>query len=324
MIKRFVAIGHVDTGKSCLCGHLLYQIGYIEEREMDKIRRRAEKDKMVKWIWSRVLDIYEEEMLKGKTHEFNKLTFERKLGEDVKKYELIDTPGHGTFVRSMIEGINQNVNIAVLLVSMADNEFESSFERGMLKEHLILARATGIEHLLIVANKMDLVEWNQEDFMKKTNKVYKYVKKRLGWPKENIKVVPIAAYDGIGLTNKDGMPEWYQGKSLLDTLDSMPFDQRKQIIISGDHKAKQFKAKIRIIHSDNDIVPAGTRCVMCYEGKEAPIMIEKIKGKRFLRVGEQAECLIKLEYPIALEKGLRILFRQKKNTIGFGDITKLK
>ena len=26
---KFVAIGHVDTGKSCLCGHLLYNCGFI-------------------------------------------------------------------------------------------------------------------------------------------------------------------------------------------------------------------------------------------------------------------------------------------------------
>ena len=31
-IKKFVAIGHVDTGKSCLCGHLLYKCGYIDQQ----------------------------------------------------------------------------------------------------------------------------------------------------------------------------------------------------------------------------------------------------------------------------------------------------
>ena len=63
-IKKFVAIGHVDTGKSCLCGHLLYKCGYIDEHSMKKIRDRAIKEKMEKWVWSRVLDIYEDEMLR--------------------------------------------------------------------------------------------------------------------------------------------------------------------------------------------------------------------------------------------------------------------
>ncbi len=42
-MKKFVAIGHVDTGKSCLCGHLLYKCNYIDERNMEKIRKKSHK-----------------------------------------------------------------------------------------------------------------------------------------------------------------------------------------------------------------------------------------------------------------------------------------
>ena len=28
--------GHVDTGKSCLCGHLLYKCGYVDKHTMKK------------------------------------------------------------------------------------------------------------------------------------------------------------------------------------------------------------------------------------------------------------------------------------------------
>jgi len=45
-MHRFVAIGHVDTGKSCLCGHLLYKCNYINDHDMDKIKAKAKKDKM--------------------------------------------------------------------------------------------------------------------------------------------------------------------------------------------------------------------------------------------------------------------------------------
>lgn len=109
---KFITIGHVDTGKSCLCGHLLYKCGYVDKHTMEKIKQKAIQDKMERWVWSRVLDIYEEEMLKGKTHEFNLINFNYKDQE----YELIDSPGHQIFVRSMIQGLSQNVNICVLLV----------------------------------------------------------------------------------------------------------------------------------------------------------------------------------------------------------------
>jgi translation elongation factor EF-1alpha len=112
----FVAVGQVDSGKSALCGHLLYKCGYVDERNMEKIRIKAKEDKMEPWIWSRVLDVYEEEMARGKTHEFDTVLFENKATG--RSYRLIDTPGHQKFVRSMIEGISGKVNIAVVLISM--------------------------------------------------------------------------------------------------------------------------------------------------------------------------------------------------------------
>ena len=48
--RTFVAIGHVDTGKSTLSGHLLYKCGYIDERNMDKIRKKAKEDKREGWV----------------------------------------------------------------------------------------------------------------------------------------------------------------------------------------------------------------------------------------------------------------------------------
>ena len=50
---------------------------------------------------------------------------------------------------------------------MKENEFESSFERGVLKEHLIIARSLGIENLIIVANKMDLIDWKIDNSHRK-------------------------------------------------------------------------------------------------------------------------------------------------------------
>ena len=44
-LKKFVAIGHVDTGKSCLCGHLLYKCGFVDEHSMNKIREKAKKER---------------------------------------------------------------------------------------------------------------------------------------------------------------------------------------------------------------------------------------------------------------------------------------
>jgi len=40
-----------------------------------KLNKKRKKIKWKKWVWSRILDIYEEEMLRGKTNEFNEIDF---------------------------------------------------------------------------------------------------------------------------------------------------------------------------------------------------------------------------------------------------------
>ena len=88
-MKTFVCIGHVDSGKSCLCGHLLYKCNYINDHQLDIITKKAVADKMSKWIWSRILDIDEEEQRRKEkiykiASHFSKISFE----------DLIDNPAY--------------------------------------------------------------------------------------------------------------------------------------------------------------------------------------------------------------------------------------
>lgn len=62
----------------------------------------------------------------------------------------------------MIGGISERVHIACAVVSMLPNEFRAGLNGGMLKEHLTLARAIGLEHLIVLANKMDMIAWDHE------------------------------------------------------------------------------------------------------------------------------------------------------------------
>jgi elongation factor 1-alpha len=38
---NIVVIGHVDSGKSTSCGHLIYKCGGIEKRTLDKLEKEA-------------------------------------------------------------------------------------------------------------------------------------------------------------------------------------------------------------------------------------------------------------------------------------------
>ena len=326
-LKKFVAIGHVDTGKSCLCGHLLYKCGYIDEHSMNKIREKAIKEKMEKWVWSRVLDIYEEEMLRGKTHEFNLIDFKY---QD-KNYQLIDTPGHQTYVRSMIEGISQDLNVCMLLISMIPNEFESSFEKGMLKEHLILARSLDIRFIILVGNKMDAINWDQDIYNKSIDKVKKFLKS-IQWREKCIKDIPISAFQGIGLVDNQNMPDWYPNTNLLKILDNFPQPKNKVILNPEDFKKTQdLIIEIRILNLEEGVITSGFIFNCHYNGKEVEMTINKMKSdlssketKIFAKKGEKIIALVKANEKIETCPDMKLIYRKNSSTLGFGKVLKIK
>ena len=54
--RRFVLLGNVDHGKSTLAGRILINIGYIGERELDKVRTEANKNAMQSWYLAYLMD----------------------------------------------------------------------------------------------------------------------------------------------------------------------------------------------------------------------------------------------------------------------------
>lgn len=312
---KFVVIGHVDTGKSTLCGHLLYKLGQVTDHEMAEIKKDAEKDKMSRWCWARVLDCWQEEQRKGKTHEHHKITFQT----PEQSYVLIDTPGHAQFVRQMIEGLH-DVDIAVLIVSAIEGEFTSSFDKGMLKEHLILTHFKGIRHLVVVVNKMDQVNWSKDSYqaiLKKVNRFLKYIR----WKKDYIKYLAISAWDGIGLVNTTGLPEWAPQTSLLETLSSIATSKKPLLTnkVEDIREANVLLVKFRILETHIPIT-AGYQAIIHHDNKECDFVIERLIDKRFVMSGETVNGIIELPHKIHCYKNQRLIVRREMTTVGLAII----
>lgn len=316
-IKRFCFIGHIDSGKSSTCGHLYAKCGALDEHTLDKLKHEFENKK--NQLWASVLDIWEEERVKGKTHEFSSLPFTYKN----KKYELIDTPGHKVFIRSLIEGLTYFDNgsvIGCLLISMAKGEFEAGWIKGQTKEDVIIARSVGIDHLIVLINKMDLVNWDQKLYDETVTKIQPFVK---GCKFKTIIFIPISAYQGIGLVDTINMPDWYTGPSLIEAIDSIKIE--KEIVEEIPlEKWNSMIAEIRILWTPNLIAP-GFSCIMHYDNKEYEVTLERFKNFKFLKEKDIAEVIIKSTLPMYKSRNVRkFLLRYNNNTIGFGKLLKLK
>ena len=148
---NIVFIGHVDVGKSTICGNILYLTGKVDKRTIERYEHEAKEKGRDTWWLAYVMDINEEERNKGKTIEVGRAHFET----EKKRFTILDAPGHKNYVPNMIAGACQ-ADYGALVISARVDEFESGFERGgQTREHAILARSLGVEKIVVIVNKMD-------------------------------------------------------------------------------------------------------------------------------------------------------------------------
>jgi len=126
-----VFIGHVDAGKSTICGNLMYLNNVVDARTIQKYKEEAKEKGRDSWWLAYVMDVSDEEKAKGKTVEVGRAQFDTPK----KKYTIFDAPGHKNYVPNMIMGAAL-ADVAGLVISARKGEFESGFEKdGQTREH---------------------------------------------------------------------------------------------------------------------------------------------------------------------------------------------
>ncbi|KAL0385229.1 UNVERIFIED_CONTAM: HBS1-like protein [Sesamum radiatum] len=154
-------VGHVDSGKSTLSGRLLHLLGRISQKEMHKYEKEAKQQGKGSFAFAWALDESAEERERGITMTVGVAFFTS------RKYHvvLLDSPGHRDFVPNMISGATQ-ADAAILVVDASMGSFEAGIDAigGQTREHAQLIRSFGVDQIIIVVNKMDVVEYSKERF----------------------------------------------------------------------------------------------------------------------------------------------------------------
>ena len=157
-----VFIGHVDAGKSTICGSLLVAMKAVDQRTIEKYKKLAKDNNRDSWWLAYVMDENDEEKKKGKTVEMGRANFDTPN----KRWTIFDAPGHKNYVPNMIMGAAL-ADYGAVVISAKRGEFEAGFEAGgQTREHIQLAKSLGIQKLIIVVNKMDemTVKWSKERY----------------------------------------------------------------------------------------------------------------------------------------------------------------
>lgn len=312
---KFCVTGRVDHGKSTLCGHLLYKSGAVTDHALEELRRKAEANKKKGWEYAYILDIYEEEQARGKTVDYNAVPFTHQGHE----YLLIDCPGHQTYIRNLITGLNvsqPSETIGCLVVSLAEGEYEAGMTGGQTREDLLLLRAVGITDLVVLMNKIDLVPPTSERYSQIQNALDQHIKK-LGF--RTVRYHAVSGYYG------DGLLELLEilrnlNKSTVPSLISQPSVQVASL---------ELTLRLKLMYDDRLqlLFTAGLGCIMHCGSMEYQIEISGVwvcekqqRGKvlAFARNGSVIYATVQAATPLIAQSGQSIILRKDDHTIGFG------
>ena len=202
----FVIVGHVDHGKSTLIGRLLYDTDSLPPDKIDEIKKAsAAQGKQTEFAY--LLDHLEEERKQGITIDTTQVFFKT----EKRHYVIIDAPGHVEFVKNMITGATQ-AEAAVLIVDVTEGVKEQT------RRHSYMLSLLGLHQVVVVLNKMDLVDFSQNHFDTVKTEVEKWLKSIDVKP---IVYIPISATKADNITRKSKNMGWYTGPTFLQSLDTL-------------------------------------------------------------------------------------------------------
>jgi len=264
-----VICGHVDAGKSTTTGRLIFELGGISEREVEKLKAEADKVGKSSFAFAFYMDRQKEERERGvtiacTTKEFFTASYH---------YTVIDAPGHRDFIKNMITGASQ-ADCALLMVP-ADGNFTTAIAKGnpkagevqgQTRQHSVLINLLGVKQLIVGVNKMDCdVAGYKEQRYNEIRDEMKHMLKKVGWKKafvdDGLPVLPISGWQGDNLITESTNMPWWKGvevvgggikgggekitvKTLLDCLENLVKPPKRdssgkmRVPLSGVYKIK--------------------------------------------------------------------------------------
>ena len=206
-LLRFTTAGSVDDGKSTLIGRLMYDTKTIFEDQREAIERSSEARGDHNVNLALLTDGLKAEREQGITID----VAYRYFATPRRKFIIADTPGHIQYTRNMVTGAS-TANLAIILVDARNGVLEQT------KRHSFIASLLGIQHVTVCINKMDLVDYSQERFEEIVAE-YKNFASRLDVA--DIQFIPISALHGDNVVDKSENTPWYNGMTLLYTLETV-------------------------------------------------------------------------------------------------------
>ena len=206
-LLRFTTAGSVDDGKSTLIGRLLYDSKSIFQDQIEAVETSSKTRGLDHVDLSLFTDGLKDEREQGITID----VAYRYFATPKRKFIIADTPGHIQYTRNMVTGAS-TANLALILVDARKGVIEQTCR------HSFIASLLKIPHVILCINKMDLVDYSEEQYEKIVQEFKDFsAKLEIG----DIRFIPISALHGDNVVNRSENMPWYDGSTLLNTLETI-------------------------------------------------------------------------------------------------------
>ncbi len=210
-LLRFTTAGSVDDGKSTLIGRLLYDTKQVLEDQLAQVaeasRRRSSDGGLDLAL---ITDGLRAEREQGITID----VAYRYFATDRRRFIIADVPGHKQYTRNMVTGAS-TADLSIVLIDARKGVLEQS------RRHAYISALLGIPHLVVCVNKMDLVDFREEEFTRIVAEVRSFLAPLLVG---EVTAIPISALNGDNVVERSDHMPWYAGPTLLEHLETVELE----------------------------------------------------------------------------------------------------
>jgi sulfate adenylyltransferase large subunit len=302
---KFVMVGHIDHGKSTLIGRLFYDTNSLPPDKIAELKKASEERMDGEMEFAFIMDHLREEREQGITIDTAHTFFHT----DKREYVIIDAPGHVEFVKNMLTGASQ-AEAALLIVDAKEGVGEQT------KRHANLVSMLGLEQIIVVINKMDMVNYEESHFNALKDNVQEFLNSI------NLKpdyYIPISALKGDNVAKHSEKMKWYEGMTVLESLDSLKNEvppENKSLIFPVQDVYKISGKRIAVGRVEAGIVRSGMKVKILPDGGKTAIKsIEKFNESTDEAVAGEAIGITTAD-PVFLERGNVLCVEEKELTIG--------
>ncbi len=215
-LLRFITCGSVDDGKSTLIGRLLWEAQQVFDDQITALQADSKRH------GTQGQDIDFALLVDGLAAEREQgITIDvayRYFATPRRKFIVADTPGHEQYTRNMVTGAS-TADVAVLLIDARQGVLTQT------RRHAYLVSLVGIKQVILAVNKMDLVGYSKDVFDVIVGD-FNALAQSLGF--KGITPIPLSALKGENITEPSGLTPWYQGPTLMGSLETVQVDKPTQ------------------------------------------------------------------------------------------------